>query len=96
LLRPDLYQKTGKLKEASDRLEEIISVMPENYYAWEKLLLIYLEAEDYKNLEKRAEQCALRFNRSFLAKMLYAAGATENKNYNVAIEELRKAEIRRR
>jgi len=35
----------------------------------------------------------LKFNRSFLAKMLYAAGATENKKYNVALEEVRKAEI---
>lgn len=93
LLRPDLYQKSGDLKSAAGILEEIIRKTPDNYYAWEKLLLIYLEAEDYKNLEKIGEQCALRFNRSFIAKMLYAAGATENKNYETALEEVRKAEI---
>ena len=41
----------------------------------------------------KGEECATRFNRSFLAKILYANGALENKNFNVALEELRKAEI---
>jgi tetratricopeptide (TPR) repeat protein len=93
LLRPELFIKMKRLSDASERLEEIISKRPENYFAWEKLLLVYLEAKDYKNLEKRGAECALKFNRSFVAKMLYAAGATENKNYQVALEEVRKAEI---
>ena len=93
LLRPELFIKLKRLNDASERLEEIISKRPENYYAWEKLLLVYLEAKDYKNLEKRGSECALKFNRSFVAKMLYAAGATENKSYQVALEEVRKAEI---
>ena len=93
LLRPELFIKLKRLNDASERLEGIISKRPENYYAWEKLLLVYLEAKDYKNLEKRGAECALKFNRSFVAKMLYAAGATENKNYQVALEEVRKAEI---
>ena len=33
------------------------------------------------------------FNRSFLAKILYANGAMENKHYTVALEELKKAAI---
>ena len=43
LLRPELLIKQEKLDEASIRLEEIIKVKPENYYAWEKLLLVYLQ-----------------------------------------------------
>ncbi len=93
LLRPELLIKVNKLKEAGERLEEIIAKRPENYFAWEKLLLVYLEEKDYKNLEKRGAECALKFNRSFIAKMLYAAGATENGNYDTALEEVRKAEI---
>ncbi len=93
LLRPELLVKQKRLKEAAERLEEIIKKQPENYFAWEKLLLVYLEDKDYRKLEKRGADCALRFNRSFLAKMLYAAGATENKNYQTALEEVRKAEI---
>jgi len=93
LLRPELLIKMKKSGAAAERLEEIISKQPENYFAWEKLLLVYLEAKDYKRLEKRGAECALRFNRSFIAKMLYAAGATENKNYQIALEEIRKAEI---
>ena len=51
---------------------------PENYYAWEKLLLVYMQMRDFKNLMIRGEECATLFNRSFLAKILYANGALEN------------------
>lgn len=93
LLRPELLVKLGKLDDAAERLEEIIKDFPENYYAWEKLLLVYNQKKDYKNLMIKGEECASRFNRSFLAKILYANGALENKKYDIAIEELRKAEI---
>lgn len=93
LLRPDLLTKMNNLSEAAIRLEEIIKDRPENYYAWEKLLLVYLQEKDYLNLEKKGEECATMFNRSFLAKILYANGAMENKHYTVALEELRKAAI---
>jgi tetratricopeptide (TPR) repeat protein len=93
LLRPDLLIKTGKLDEAAGILEELIKRKPENYYAWEKLLLVYLQEEDYKSLMVKGEQCATRFNRSFFAKVLYANGAIENGKFDIALEELRKAEI---
>jgi tetratricopeptide (TPR) repeat protein len=93
LLRPELLIKENKLDEAASRLEEIIRVKPENYYAWEKLLLIYLQEGDYKNLMIRGEQCATRFNMSFTAKVLYANGALEGGKYDIALDELRKAEI---
>ncbi len=93
LLRPEVLIKMTKLDEAALRLEEIIKENPENYYAWEKLLLVLNQKKDYKNLEIRGEECASHFNRSFLAKILYANGALENKNFDVALEELRKAEI---
>lgn len=93
LLRPELLIKMKKLTEACLRLEEIIKNTPENYYAWEKLLLVYLQKKDYLNLEKKSEECATMFNRSFLAKLLYANGAMENKKYSVGLEELRKAAI---
>jgi tetratricopeptide (TPR) repeat protein len=38
-------------------------------------------------------ECASRFNLSLLAKLLYAHGAIENKHYDIALEELRKAAI---
>jgi tetratricopeptide (TPR) repeat protein len=93
LLRPELLIKMGKPEEAATRLEEIIKKRPESYYAWEKLLLVYLQEGDYKKLQSKGEECATRFNMSFLAKMLYANGAMENGNYEVALEELRKANI---
>jgi tetratricopeptide (TPR) repeat protein len=93
LLRPELLIAQRKLYDAEKRLEEIIIIRPDNYYAWEKLLLVYLDLKDYKNLQLKGEECATKFNRSFLAKLLYATGANENKNYDIALDELRKANI---
>jgi tetratricopeptide (TPR) repeat protein len=93
LLRVELLIKQTKLAEAALRLEDIIKVNQDNYYAWEKLLFVYLQMGDYKNLTIRGEECATRFNRSFVAKVLYANGALETGRYDIALEELRKAEI---
>jgi Flp pilus assembly protein TadD, contains TPR repeats len=93
MLRPEILIARKMLKEAAERLEEIIVSNPENYYAWEKLLFVYLEEKDYKNLQEKGELCATKFNRSFPAKILYASAATENKQYDIALEELRKAAI---
>jgi len=93
LLRPEFLQKEGKLIETASRLEEIIKLNPENYYAWEKLLLVYYDLKDFEKLQKRGEVCSTKFNRSIIAKLLYATGAMENEKYDIAIEELRKADI---
>jgi len=93
LLRPEFLQNEKKSPEAALRLEEIIKLNPANYYAWEKLLLVYYELKDYLKLQQRGEECATRFNLSVIAKMLYATGAMENENFTVALEELRKADI---
>jgi tetratricopeptide (TPR) repeat protein len=93
LLRPELMAARKMLPLAAERLEVIITERPENYYAWEKLLFVYLEEKDYKKLQEKGELCATKFNRSFTAKLLYASAATENKQYDIALEELRKANI---
>jgi len=93
LLRPELLIKQDKLDVAALRLQEIIKADADNYYAWEKLLFIYLQMRDYNNLFKIGEECATKFNRSFPAKLLYANGALELKKYDIALEELKKAEI---
>jgi tetratricopeptide (TPR) repeat protein len=93
LLRPEVLIKQQKLVESSLRLEGIISVNPGNYYAWEKLLLVYLQLGEFQKLLKKGEECATLFNRSFLAKILYANGALEHGKYDIVLEELRKAEI---
>jgi tetratricopeptide (TPR) repeat protein len=93
ILRPELLVAMEKLPEAASRLEEIIMKKPDNYFAWEKLLMVYLKKQDYVNLELKGKECATLFNRSVIAKLLYATAANENKNYTVALEELRKANI---
>ncbi len=93
LLRPELLIKENRLKEAADLLKNIVTALPDDYYAWEKLLLVYLQEADYKNLMDWGEKCATKFNTSYLAKVLYANGAMEEKKYSVALDELKKAEI---
>ena len=93
MLRPELLIKLGKLDDAASRLEELIFENPDNYYPWEKLLLVYNEKKDYNKLMQKGEECATKFNRSFIAKILYANGALETKHFDIALEELRKAEI---
>jgi tetratricopeptide (TPR) repeat protein len=93
LLRPEFLVNAGREREAAERLEVIISETPGNYFAWEKLLLVYLQIGDFKQLMIRGEEAASKFNRSFLAKLLYANGAIENEKYDTAIDELRKAKI---
>ena len=93
LLRPELYITEGKSAEAAGRLNEMIKENPGNYYAWEKLLIIYSESGDYENLFTKGREAATRFNMSYLAKILYASAALEKNEYDVAREELRKAKI---
>jgi tetratricopeptide (TPR) repeat protein len=93
LLRPELMIKQDKLIDASVRLNEIIQANPDNYYAWEKLLVVYTQMKDYVKLVEKGEECATRFNRSFPAKVLYANGAVESGKYLLALDELKKAEI---
>jgi tetratricopeptide (TPR) repeat protein len=93
LLRPELLIKQNRLDAAEERLEEILKSNPDNYYAWEKLLLVYLQMKDYNKLLTRGEECATKFNRSFPAKLLYANGALELGKYELALDELKKAEI---
>lgn len=93
LMRPELYQKMGRKEDAIIRLEEIIKMNPNIYFAWEKLLILYSDTRNFDKLYIRGKECATRFNMSYPAKVLYASGAMEKKLYDEALEELRKARI---
>jgi len=93
LMRPELIQKSRRLDDAAGLLEEIVKENPDNYFAWVKLRMLYYEKKDYDKLYTAGEICATKFNRSFLAKILFATGAIEKGNYEIALEELRKADI---
>ncbi len=93
ILRPEVLIQEMKYDEAEKLMEEIINKQPDNYFTFEKLLLFYLDIGNFRKLEERGKECATKFNRSYLAKVLYATGAMENENYKTAEEELRKATI---
>jgi Tfp pilus assembly protein PilF len=93
LLRPELMIRENKLVDAAARLEEIISSNSDNYYAWEKLLIVYLQLKDFDKLLVKGEECATKFNTSFPAKLLYANAALEKGKFTIALNELKKAEI---
>jgi Tfp pilus assembly protein PilF len=52
-----------------------------------------MQVRDFKQLMVKGEECASKFNRSYIAKLLYANGALENGKYEIALDELRKAQI---
>jgi Tfp pilus assembly protein PilF len=85
--------KQNKLEEASSRLEEIVKEDQQNYYAWEKLLFVYLQMKDYNKLFTKGETVSTLFNTSFTAKLLYANAALETGKFKISLEELSKAEI---
>jgi predicted Zn-dependent protease len=93
MLRPELLIRQQKLNEAAILLEGITKKEPEFYYAWEKMLFVYLQLGDFKQLMIKGEQASALFNRSFVAKVLYANGALEMGQYQIALDELKKAEI---
>ena len=93
LLRPDLYVTQKKYLNAIVRLEEIIGDQPLNYFAWEKLLILYSDVKNWDMLFTKGEECATNFNMAFLPKILYANAAIEKEKFDIAEEELRKAKI---
>lgn len=93
LIRTDVLLRQGKTELAVTGLEEMVKNKPDNYFAWEKLMFAYLDLGDFEKLRSRGEECASRFNTSFILKILYANGALETGKYETAITELNKAEI---
>jgi len=93
MLRPELYQKEGMASLAINRLEEIIVKFPDNYMAWERLMLLYSDIRDFDKLLIIGKECSTKFNMSYVAKVLYASAAMEKKDYATALDELSKAKI---
>lgn len=93
LLRPELYENQNNISKAIVRLEEIINDHVENYFAWERLLILYSETRNYERLLARGKECETKFNKSFLAKILYANASIELGFFPLAEEELEKAKI---
>jgi len=93
LLRPKLLSNNNRKEGAIRLLEGVVSKRPDNYFAWESLLLLCYETKNFSKLMAYGGECASRFNQSIFAKLLYAHGALENKRYDIALEELRKAAI---
>jgi predicted Zn-dependent protease len=93
MIRPELYQKLGRAEDAANRLEEIIVRFPDNYMAWERLLLLYSDMRKYDRLLVLGKECSTKFNMSYVAKVLYASAAMEKKQYDIALDELNKAKI---
>ncbi len=93
MLRPELYEKSGREIELENRLIEIINKNKENYPAWEKLILFYADKKEWDKLFLYAGECSREFNLSYIAKILYANAALEKSEYTIALQEIGKAKI---
>ncbi|MFN8241975.1 MAG: tetratricopeptide repeat protein [Bacteroidales bacterium] len=93
LLRADVYIKSGRKNEAESLLLKLIQENKDNYYACEKLLLLYADTGENEKLFSRGNEYSMHFNRAVILKMLYATGAMGLGKYDIAEKELKKAEI---
>jgi tetratricopeptide (TPR) repeat protein len=90
LLKPELFSLTGRKREAIESLESFVIRWPENYYAWEKLLLLYLSGSEYEKLYASSSSAVRRFNTAVLPRLLNAAACVEIAFYDEALEQLQK------
>lgn len=90
LLKPEIYELTGRKSEAMESLELFLIKWPENYYAWEKILLLYLGAGDYEKLYASSSTAVRRFNTAILPRLLNAAASVEIGFYDEALEQLQR------
>ncbi|MGB4291522.1 MAG: tetratricopeptide repeat protein [Bacteroidales bacterium] len=93
ILRAEYYEKAGRIYDAKEYLKDVIKRNRQNYFAWEKLLIILSDSKEYNELFNYSKDCATEFNMSFLAKIMYANAAIEIGKLDVALEELKKAKI---
>ena len=93
MIRPDMYEKINSPVMAANRLEELLVLFPDNYFYWEKILLLYSDIRNYDRLYTLGKECSEKFNLSYPAKVLFASAAMEKKEYQVALDELEKAKI---
>jgi tetratricopeptide (TPR) repeat protein len=93
LLKPELYQLTGRQKDAMVNLETFIMKWPDIYYAYEKLLLLYLGAKDWEKMYAVSSSAVRKFNTAILPRLLNAAAAVEIGFYDEALEQLKKVRM---
>ena len=90
LLKPEIYELTGRKKEAVESLELFLLKWPDNYYAWEKILLLHIGAGDYEKLYASSSTAVRRFNTAILPRLLNASAAVEIGFYDEALEQLQR------
>lgn len=90
LLRPELYRLTGRQIEAMESLEVFLLKWPDVYYAYERLLLLYLGAKDYEKLYAVSSTAVRNYNTAILPRLLNASAAVEIGFYDEAIDQLQK------
>jgi tetratricopeptide (TPR) repeat protein len=90
LLKPEIYELTGRKIEAIESLELFLLKWPDNYYAWEKILLLYIGTSDYEKLYAASTTAVRRFNTAILPRLLNAAASVEIGFYDEALEQLQR------
>lgn len=93
ILKFEYYDFKGDLLNAVAQLEEFVSENKTNYEVYEQLLFKLNEAEMYHKLNIYGRTATTIFNWSPILKIMYAIGASESREYEVAIDQLRKSLI---
>lgn len=88
LLRPEIMIITGRSEEAVSYYEDYLKKWPENYYPWEKLLMILADGKNYGKLYSTSALAVRRFNTAIIPRLLNAVAAVEEGLYDEALEQL--------
>ncbi len=86
----DFYTRDKKFKEARDQYYKVIALDSSKYTVWEQLLYIESELKDYKQLEKESEKAVELFPMQPVPYIMNGDANTRLKNYNKAINYLKK------
>lgn len=77
LLKPELYSSIGRNLEAIEKLDEFVKNWPEYYYAWEKLIELNAQAENYEQLYAATLGAIQRFPEAIYPRLLNAVASVE-------------------
>jgi tetratricopeptide (TPR) repeat protein len=88
-LRGEVFQQTGKNKEAKVAFKKAISLKKNDFTLWQQLLFLEIELKDYISLEKEALEAEEYFPQQPLVYFFMGISRIELKKYPVAVDALK-------
>lgn len=86
----DFLKREGKINEAIEQFEKVISIDNSKYLVWEQLLLLYSENNDFESMREKTHMAIELFPEQPLLYLMNGAANMQQKKYDAAIVSLEK------